>query len=167
MGDRFDQTWKPAGWCTQEEARGARAGSWWLTRSTPAPPAASEAEPFHSAENSSWPSTDAFPRTTAEIYNAMSEFSSSSKDYHAEQHPDERRVILIGIAGASGVGKSALARMLAKKLQPHTQIFHAYYCFYHAHQRSARTDGRSQNWESPDAVDFTKLKQKTAPSARR
>jgi len=122
------------------------------------PLAASGAEPFQSEENSSWPSTDAFPRTTAEIYNAIPEFASSTNNYPAEQHPDERRVILIGIAGASGVGKSALARMLAKKLQPHTQIIHADSCFYHAHQRNARTDGRSLDWESPDAVDFTIIK---------
>ena len=167
--DRLDRTWKPAGWCTQEEERRARAGSWWLTRSTPSPPAASGAEAFQNAENSSWPSTDAFPRTTAEMYNAIPEFASSTKNYPAEQHPDERRVILIGIAGASGVGKSALAKMLAKKLQPHTQIMHADSCFYHAHQRRARTDGRSLDWESPDAVDFTFFFfiKKTAPRARR
>ena len=117
-------------------------------------------------KDSSSASIDALPRSTAEVYRTMPELATRSNDYPAEQNSVGRRVIIIGIAGPSGVGKSALGRMLAKQLQPHAQIMYADSCFCHAHQRNAPTEGRDLTWETPDAMDFKKLEQQISSECK-
>ena len=92
-------------------------------------------------KDSSSASTDALPRSTAEVYRAMAELAPRSKDCLAEQNAVGRPVFLVGIAGPSGVGNSSLARMLAVTLQPHAKIMSADSCFFTAHQCNAPTEG--------------------------
>ena len=65
--------------------------------------------------------------------------------------------LIIGIAGASGSGKSTVARKIAEALAPASVAFIDMDAYYRNHTELTLDERRHLNWDHPDAFDFDLL----------
>lgn len=65
--------------------------------------------------------------------------------------------LIIGIAGASGSGKSTVARKIAEALTPASVAFIDMDAYYRNHTGLTLDERRRLNWDHPDAFDFDLL----------
>lgn len=74
-----------------------------------------------------------------------------------------REVVLVGIAGPSGVGKSTLARRLVEELN--TPLAPVGMDWFLMPQWMPRDPEGGRNWESPEGVDFVRLRRELLEAA--
>jgi uridine kinase len=74
--------------------------------------------------------------------------------------------LIIGIAGASGSGKSTVARKIAEALTPASVAFIDMDAYYRNHTELTLDERRHLNWDHPDAFDFDLLASQLEALAR-
>jgi uridine kinase len=62
--------------------------------------------------------------------------------------------LVVGIAGGSGSGKSALARAVARAITPHSVALVEMDAYYRNHAHLSTEDRRRINWDHPDTLDL-------------
>ncbi|CAK0896136.1 unnamed protein product, partial [Prorocentrum cordatum] len=91
--------------------------------------------------------------------------SCDDPDWHtAGDGPAIREVVLIGIAGPSGVGKTTLARSLVKHLESPVDPVGMDWFLVPQWMPKDKEDGE-RIWESPDGVDFARLRRELRRAA--
>ncbi|MGQ0767138.1 MAG: uridine kinase [Gemmatimonadota bacterium] len=68
--------------------------------------------------------------------------------------PDFVKAFVVGIAGGSGSGKSAVARSLARRIAPHSVALVEMDAYYRNQGHLTLDERRQLNWDHPDAVDL-------------
>jgi uridine kinase len=62
--------------------------------------------------------------------------------------------LVVGIAGGSGSGKSALARAIARAVAPHSVAVVEMDAYYRNHAHLTADDRQRVNWDHPDTLDL-------------
>lgn len=74
--------------------------------------------------------------------------------WKAPPETDSVNALVVGIAGGSGSGKSAVARSLARRIAPHSVALVEMDAYYRNFEHLTLEERRHLNWDHPDAVDL-------------